>query len=346
MSAIAAVALTSVGCASIGTTRDEATGDYSREGVSQGHTRDGLVYFMPRRGFKLTVTVDKTNGASAVITNGDAFPDLSKRFVLSYGENFLGTNKAVVEVTSAGLLTSTDAETTSGLSTVATNLGTLLGDVAGANAGVTKPPPPPDEACQIGQTYTMFIEADEQIDTTAMPLCKRFTVTGGLLAPRGWKRMDDSTRVNTKIRQGGIYYKHDLPYVLTVHDSKYNTRTDYLAYSPNLAEIDFIPSVRTLFADNHTKITLADGQATKLDETSDGEVVGLLDFPAQVIAAYFKAIGGIFASRGTELSGRDTLALAQAKNQACEAAVHANDPAGKKGDELTTAIANIKAACQ
>src|SRR5262245_44717726 len=92
--------------------------------------KDGIIYFMPKRPFKVTVTVDDKGVQTPTITKGDSLPDLKRRFVLKYNKNLFGTNTLAMTVNSLGLLQSANGTTTSAATDIAKNLGTFIGDVA------------------------------------------------------------------------------------------------------------------------------------------------------------------------------------------------------------------------
>lgn len=67
---------------------------------------------------------------------------------------------------------------------------------------------------------------------------------------------------------------------------------------------------------------------TKYDQSTDGEVVGLLTIPATVLAAYFSAVGKIFDSfksnddkQSEALSASTKLEMAKIKYAACSDAI-------------------------
>jgi hypothetical protein len=71
---------------------------------------------------------------------------------------------------------------------------------------------------------------------------------------------------------------------------------------------------------------------TKFKEEKDGEAVALFKIPADVLAAYAKAIGQVFTEFGSNadketsaLNKSTTLELARKKADACLSAIKAND---------------------
>jgi hypothetical protein len=162
----------------------------------------------------------------------------------------------------------------------------------------------------------------------------------------------NSIRANAEyahVSQSGFFYKQELPYIVTVTDKASRNQSQFLAYSPDEAPISFAPVTRTVFAHNKLSATFSDGVLTGFDEQVDGELVGLTALPADVISAYFTAVGSMFqglkekTSNQTDLvNAQANLAVAKVKQQACAAAIAANP---LNGTDDANALAAIKAAC-
>jgi hypothetical protein len=334
-----AVGLPLAGCASLKTVKETPAGQAAR---------DGIVYFMPTKAFRFTVMLDKDGVRTATVAPTDAIPDLTKRYVLQYNRSLAGTNKVNIGVSAKGLLSVSTAETISGADTLAQAIGTLAGDMhafglSGGRASTASVP----TGCQAGQTYNLIVEPRT---TFWADLCG-FRLEGALYAAPA-NPVISSKRADQTGAQAGIYYRRELPYLLTVTDTENGSRNQVLAYSPSQSEISYIPVTQGFFGGSKATITLSEGSVTNLEQSSDGELPGLLKFPATILTSYFAAVGAVFGSfssnasaQGTELNSQMALTLVQLKNQACQAAIVANDPESKKDAELTTAIANIKAAC-
>lgn len=157
----------------------------------------------------------------------------------------------------------------------------------------------------------------------------------------------------------GIFYKQDIPYNIEI--CRVNDKEDHkckmpanqlIAFSPNASKIYFAPITETYFSDNTSDITLLNGVVNSLKENTDSELLALSKIPASVLGAYTNAVGEIFKSfsavsenQGTALSKELTLYSKQVKVNRCQVAIATNNPDGKKGDELTTALNNIQTAC-
>jgi hypothetical protein len=323
---------------------------------------DGLVYFMPRRPIQITVTVDDKGNQTPKVETANTISDPSQRFVLDYSEDFFGKNHMNVTVNSLGLLSSTLTETTSGWPTIAKNLGTLTGQVtalaaAAAEQGVTPGVSVPQ--CDNGKSYTLLLFPEDAIakgsQTSAeFPLCG-FNVVLKRLAPI---LTHNTSRIEDKEFQSGVFYKFDLPYIVTISQAGLAqgvkpAATSFIALSPDESPIAFAPVTRTVFSDNKVTLTFSDGILTADEQSSDGEVVALSELPADFISAYMSAIGSIFSSLSTNatdqknlISAQQSLAVTQVKLQACQQAIAANSVAGKTQADAAKALSNVQAACQ
>jgi len=313
---------------------------------------------MPRRPFKITITLDKTALPTVAVAAGDTIPDLSQRFTLKYQQNYLGTNHAVLGVNSKGLLQSTNNGITSGTATLATNIGALAGAVTAVNAAEAIGPALPQQAaptCLAGQTYN-FIIFPEDISSTPAPIGCDLNITGAVVSMGAGNPAHSSNSermTNIGRSQSGIFFRRDIPYLLTIRDKSANVLGEWLAYSPDQSEVEYVPTAATVFANSQTNFTFSDGILTQVDESTDGEINGFVQIPTNVITGYTTALGNVFGSLNTAKSNRtSSLAdqqaylLATVKLQACQAAIAANDPTKKTGADQAAAVAAIKTACQ
>ena len=331
-----------------------------------GSGENGIAYYMPLRPIKVTVTVDKDNSQTPSVGPGDSIPDLGHRFILDYSENFIGKNHMNISVSAKGLLTTSNAETTSGVQQIAKNFGQLAGTIHGMRPYMAPggPATKPAAECTAGQTYTVLLFPEKIFAPTANApqsvvienlICKfQITLTQGWSSPRVVDVPSSIERKDSQFKSG-VFYRHDLPYIVTMTDIEKATNQpiEFLAFSPDESEIGFVPVTRTLFADNKTNISFNDGVVTSVDQSADGEVVALTQLPADIIGAYFEAVGKIFQSFSSNTTAEKSLIVAQqdlavtkVKKQACDAAIAANSLAGKTPDEFANALNNIKNACE
>jgi hypothetical protein len=343
-------------CASVSTTVAPPPGDPLTTQAEQ--IQDGLIYYMPRRGFKIVVSVDKDGGETASVVAGDAIPDFTRRYILRYGRNWVGTNHGTLGVNSRGLLQNTSSTTTSATNTIATAIGTIAGDVTALAASAARQQATPRAADQLvpckipNTTYSIIIFPEDLNTPRAASICD-FRISGGL-TPASLKISEvgaDSVRLQRTGEQAGIFYKHDLPYIITITDRSDHSSA-WLVYSPDQSPVTFFPVTGGVFANASSSLSIVDGALTQADVSTDSEIVGLLQFPANVISGYFAAIGQIFQARGNDVSqqnsleaNRQALSKTEVQLQACRATIQANDVSGKTADALTAAMANIRAAC-
>ncbi len=157
----------------------------------------------------------------------------------------------------------------------------------------------------------------------------------------------------------GLFYRQDLPYIVTVKEAKaeptsalVSHNSQFLALSPNESMTYFAPITKTLFTNNTSDITMANGVVTSLKENTDSELFTLSKIPADVLGAYTNAVGQIFQAIGTEKSSQNTnqtteftLMQTSAKIGQCQAMIATNPIAGLTGDALTLALSNIRTGC-
>ena len=74
------------------------------------------------------------------------------------------------------------------------------------------------------------------------------------------------------------------------------TTTD-VVFLPNKSPVQFIPVEKSLFASNASDLTFQDGVLTKYGQGVEGEVLALAKLPADVLKAYFGAVGEMFTFR-------------------------------------------------
>jgi len=130
--------------------------------------------------------------------------------------------------------------------------------------------------------------------------------------------------------QSGVFYRQNLPYLMTADGSDVHTAA--FVYSPTESPTYFLPISRTFFSNNSAEFGFAEGMPKTYKQETQGEIVALLKIPADVVAAYFAAMGSLFdafKSRDSKeaevLAGSVKLELAKQKYDACIAAIKAND---------------------
>ena len=297
-------------------------------------------------------------------------PILEQMFVLSQGTNLMGKTEMNITVGTNGLLTTSNTTATSevvtALENAASAAGTIVG-MAGMAAAYPAPAaaPPPNGCPPAGSSYQYLIYPytppnEPRPDDPQQTVFCGYTVK--------WKRAavieathptpKNSAKFSTSdcSAHSGIFYRHELPYLVTVTgpaDSKGNQVVAVsVLTSPNDSEIDFFPIKRSFFANNTANISLTNGVITSVDQTTDGEVTAALSAPAGVLNSYTTAIGSVLTNLTTNSSDTQKLlaqqqatAAAQAQITVCRKTIDSNPLNGLTGSQLTSALAAIKAAC-
>jgi hypothetical protein len=331
-------------------------------------TPDGLVYFMPRRPFVVTVTTDAVTTAvpkpptKVSVAQGTAEPDLAHRFVLSQGTDVVAKTEMNITVGANGLLRSSNTNSTSEVATALENLASAAGAFTGvgAVAPMASPltqsaPAPPDGCPPAGTSYQYLIYPQPRPGDPQQNAFCGYTVSAQLAAGAA-SHLDNATFAPGGAGSSGIFYRHELPYVVTVTGPKDTagnaTVSVSILTSPDASEIDFFPVKESFFANNTANITLTDGVITGVDQTTEGELTAALSLPAVVLNSYTTAIGSIFGNLTTNsanmqklLAQQQATERAQAQATVCRVTVAANPLAGLSGTQLTTTLAAITAAC-
>ncbi|WP_139214265.1 hypothetical protein [Pseudomonas sp. NFACC02] len=279
------------------------------------NTGDGLRYYLPNKDISIKIVVQGGKISSVALDSTSAYPDESKNYLLRFKGGITGKNVANVGVDTNGLLTSTKSTATSGVSEAFQNLAGLAGSVLAKPASTTLA-----EACTDG-THTFIVPAtQEPYSGTAC----------GLNVSISKKQQRDvvSSRSLTANRSG-VYYRQAEPYLVSVSGG-FNASA--LVFSPSQSPTYFLPISRTLFANGEADFGFVDGMPTKYNQSTDGEVVGLLTIPAAVIGAYFGAVGKLFESfkssdekSSAQLLASTKLEMDKVKYSACADAIKSKD---------------------
>jgi hypothetical protein len=315
---------------------------------------DGLSYFMPMRDIIVTLTVaeqpkptppkqtppkpnsGKPSTKTAVDASGEtkpklmrtitvkstpSYPDLSTRYVLWKGNNPLGKNTLNVAITDSGLLTSSVSKAESGVSEAFKSLATIAAQFS--VKGLTEENIDKDNCPDIG-VYPVIQTIGKETSETICGLDISIAPLGGKV------NFEASTLATAAGNHSGIFYRQNLPYRVKVVDGASTTET--IIFSPNLSPVQFLPVSKSFFSGNDADFGFVEGVPTKYNQVTQGEIVALLKLPADIIGAYFGAVGSIFDSFKTTDS-KETAALTQslqlelekAKYDACLAAIDDDD---------------------
>ena len=299
---------------------------FTSQAVHPDGPNEGLVYFLPKKDVLVTLTVAGGKVTSVTLGATAPYPDRQAAYMLTHSTNGLAKNVTTLEIKN-GLLTSTAGARSSGVADALKNL-------ASSSAGLTNREavdPDAKSVCGADGNHTYRVASDSNqaefcgvtITITPLGTADAQMGTGGSPAPTGGAR-------------SGIYYRQ-VQGLLVVADGR-GLNAASIVYIPAKPTY-FLPAGLSFFANNGAEITLEDGVPTKFKRDADGEVVALLKLPADVIAAYFTAVGGIFDAFKTR-DNKESLALQESlklelvkqKYVVCLAAVRSDD------DELITKL--------
>jgi hypothetical protein len=317
-----AASLTLCGCAAVNSTMAPVT--------SSG----GLLYYMPMRDIQIAVTNTGGKITSIIATASTSYADRTKSYQLEYQPHMLAKNTMDLEISEAGLITSSKANQTGDAVAALGSLGTLAGYWRGNGLGVQSAggdvvlPSNAPSLCKLDGTHTFLLPA-EPVETE---VCGSINVKVERLAWTPQTRRDPISALQDGASYAGVFYRMNLPYRVTMKSEGLNAQT--IVHSPSESPAYFLPVARTLFANNDAQITLSNGAGvpSKYIQNTDGELAALLKLPAAIIAPYFSAIGQIFQFRSTgrtqesaDMAGSINLDLAKIKYQKCLDAIEAKD---------------------
>lgn len=276
---------------------------------------EGLVYYMPKKDVIVTVTVVASKITATSIDLSAAYPDTSTPYMLNHSRNLIGKNVSEIEI-SQGILTSTKSTVTSGIGDVLKGIAASAGGIGTMDNGKAA-------ACTDG-TFKRIIDVTIKKPQTLCGLLIIVEPHFPAVTPSALKTLDRSV--------SGVFYRQNLPYLVSIYTSDELQVASAFVFSPSESPAYFLPIAKTLFANNNAEFTFIDGVVTKYKQDTDGELIGLLKLPAEVIGAYFSAAGGVFdafkAKDNSEIGAVGEslkLEMAKKKYEACLAAIKAND---------------------
>jgi hypothetical protein len=276
-----------------------------------------------------TVTIDRS----------EPYADTSAgTFVASFQRNWVGKNELKVGITDQGLLQSAKATSTSNLSEVLTELAKSVGS---SRAGFTEGKKPPPPTCPTSANYTFRVSPDGVIQMFTPPKWKSCSISvsltariTGLTPSTKVSSLDGVNSSNAETAYAsGFFYRQNLPYDLkvSVGDAQFS---DSVVMLPNGSPTRFLPVSKSLFSKNVADIVFNKGVLTSYSQDADSEALSLVKLPADVLTAYFSAIGAMFGTRSTAVKGQTDYETAllnalkqQYANEQCIAALTAKDDA-------------------
>jgi hypothetical protein len=272
-----------------------------------------------------------TSGQYTVhVTTTPPYPDLSQPYWLSFGTNWLGKNSMDISISTTGLLQSSKSATEPGISDALI----ALARAAALPRALTSKSPEKDRCAEgVAGTYVYRIAVLKQVaqgeaaQGQVAPLYCGFSVK--LEAIGEANNMPDEHFPDKQ--EHGVYYRQAIPYIVTV--DRNDMHAAGILSSPSQSGRYFLPVKSTLFAKNSAEFGFKDGMPTLYKQEADGEVVGFLKLPADIIGAYFGAVGELFTSLLNEPAGEAALIQAQTdlelvrfRQERCLAAIGENDP--------------------
>ena len=307
----------------------------SLESTPTASPGEGLVYYLPKKDIRVTVTRDNGKVTTAIGTTA-AYPDTTRAYVLKFRRNLIGRNELAVKVSPAGLLDSATSTTTSSLTEVIREVAGAVGTLGVRPLGAG-PRADGKPACMDGSTSHVYSPPQAGEHRGANPCGLSVAIRRISVAPPS-RGGDPAGGGPWPAEQGapGVFYRQNEAYLVTI------TSTDGAAYheasdvvlSPSLSPVRFLPIEKTLFSNNKAALAFIDGVPQAYGQEADGELVGLAKLPAEVIGAYFAAVGKVFENlkgrddgRGEALAAQVRLEIAKEKHRQCLDAIRQKDDA-------------------
>lgn len=314
----------------------------SSQRVDKNVTAEGLVYHLPLKKVKLSVTIATTTSGTPKRTEtpdvavSDAYPDNRTTFLLNFRQNLIAKNDLKIGISEKGLLSSATAATTSSVNDIVKGVAGSLGAMrANDKRSIT---PAAADPCPEDGTYTLYVDAR---DAGPHTLCDTvFTLN---LESGGTTDVDEVASLAPPDKQrDGFYYRQLIPVaVYSKTNADANRVAAFIAFVPDPEQISFIAIPHSVFAASTTTLAFTDGMPTKYEPNADSEVLSAVKLPADAIGSYAAALGQIFKAfadaraNQTEAAKNEMAArYGQAKATQCAKAIVSNQ------DDAT-----IKALC-
>lgn len=290
----------------------------------------------------------------------DAYPDITESYSLHPGLNHFGKNTIDVSISEKGLLNNTKSKTESQVSEIFSNLASSAGSLSANRLLVRKVVANVADSCPKAGPYQFKLNLKEapsgdfewvplkdqngNIVTDAKGnnvsvLSKKINCAGSIYdvnIEKLWnasvpKNGPDCSSADNCKNVAGLFYRQPLPYFVDVRIAGLS-KLSSTVYSASESPTNMLPIKRSFFADSETTFAFDDGVPTKFTEVSEGEFVSLLKLPADIISAYFSAVGSAFdgfkkadSSEAESLKASLELALLKEKVENCSQAIKDGD---------------------
>lgn len=336
MKAVAALlfALLLSSCSSISSKKDD-NGDLQ-----------GMSYFLPMKFVTVSLVVNDTGGRTITIGASEALPDQDARYVARFNVSQIAANKLTVKTNAAGLLS--EDSTTSTVSSVS--------DIFQSLAATTVVLPQltsedASETCGKGSGHSWVIDphtgrpvisngnwqkCDLTISVTKLPDGLKDAQSRKEKAEEEKAKEEKAKSREAKLHahSSGFFYRRPQAYLVSVTDATgAGTHHEKVLLLPTpQSRLEFLPVSKSFFATNTGSFTFEDGMPKVYTQALDSELLGLLKLPAEVISAYFTAVGSAFTARKTALANEQAysqqlraMEVEQQKLLACMRAVATRD---------------------
>ncbi|GEM_PF-6061661 len=296
----------------------------SVQNPSNDELANGITYFMPKKDFMVTIEVKggKIDIDKIKLETTPSYPDLSKQYVLTDKKNLFAQSDFNFSLTRSGLLTSGKSHIRSDFPLIFAELAQMAGGIGGANGKIFIQTQPAKLECKDG-THTFIYKTSGDYSACGMKIKIEKNAETINIVP--------SPYIDNK-GHAGIYYRQDIPYLMTAKGNGLNTAA--IIFSPSESPTHFLPISEVLFSKNDADIALQDGVLIGFKQAREGEALALVKLPASIINAYFSAIGSIFDKIGKNNTSEKTaiqnlidLELAKKKYNDCINAIKTNDKA-------------------
>ena len=269
-------------------------------------TVDGLVYFMPKKDFLVTITVTNGEPTNVVLGTTAAYPDLSQQYTLTYEKNLFGKNTLNVNVSKTGLLSSTTSATESNVTDVFKNLAKAAGTLLpfGGRSREPNGNGEVEQKCQDGVHSFIYDKVSEKIDpppcNVTITIKQVISSISCLTENEGCSPASKNVFANEKKANeeySGIFYRRSEPYLMTAQAPDRKDK-DLAEKAKDLAEKAKAPAEKAKAPAEKAKAPAekAKAPAEKAKATDGNLTVAAIVFSPSYSATHFLPISKTFFS--------------------------------------------------